>query len=210
MGRAPVGMAWCGSFPPLPPAVAQVLDRLPERRDPAEVAVAAGGLLWLPRLGVVVFPQERLPEGWLCTLAGADSGAVRLPSGIFSVSDREIATAVTARDLVWPLGMSRGAPDLDTDTYLAAWRVRLAVVEGSWLRVGEAIAAAADRESLTVRWRDPRLGARAGCRGEVGFRALTGRLRDAGCLLACFDDTTPEPQRRWGLRLPAPSWPSAC
>ena len=204
--RPPVGVAWCVSFPPLSGAVRQVLDRLPARQN---VDAVGGRLLWLPRLAVTVLPQVQVRGGWLCTLAGAAEVA-RLPTGVLQVSEREIVTAVAAGELVWPSGCCAGVPDLDIDVYGAAWRLRLATVDGGWFRIGAALAAEADPVSFTVGWRDPVLLSRAGCRTTTGWHTLAGRLQAAGFLRAWFEDTTPEDQRRWGLTLPAPTWPPAC
>lgn len=193
VGLRPLNFPYCPG-----PAVLDCLLRLPERQALGDVA---GRPLWLPRLGVTVLPHEHVAEGWLCTLADADSRPHRLPTGVFVVADFEVLTAFTA---------DRPAADLQTPEFCDAWRVRLAAHGGSLL-LGDALITHLDPADRTVATDDRTVRARSGYRTAAGFRQACRRLHTAGLLTALVDDTYNTDRtdrcRRYRLTIPTPTWP---
>jgi hypothetical protein len=181
-------------------AVHDCLSRLPARQGLGRVG---GLLLWLPRLGVTVLPHEPVTGGWVCTLVAADNGPPGwLPTGAFEVSDLEVRTAIATRTPWLP------AAELSVAEFGDAWLVRAACHGGS-VRVGVALLAGMDPDTLAVDVSDPALRVRAGCRHPGGFAQACRRLREAGLLRALFDTTTGGGPRRYGLVLspvPAAEW----
>jgi hypothetical protein len=186
------------AVPPVPAnGVRDCLSRLPVRQHFDRVG---GRLLWLPRLGITVLPQEPVTGGWVCTLVAADNAPPGwLPTGAFEISDLEIRTAIATRHPWLPTA------DLSVAEFGDAWQVRLACHGGS-PRVGLALLAGLDPDTLTVDVADPAIRVRAGCRHPGGFTQACHRLRRAGLLNALFDDTTTATStagpRRYGLTLP--------
>lgn len=187
--------------PPVPAnAVQDCLSRLPVR----QVVDRVGGLLlWLPRLGVTVLPHEPVTGGWVCTLVAVDAVPRGwLPTGAFEVRDLELRTAISTPSPWLP------AADLSVAEFGDAWQVRLACHDGS-LRVGLALLAGLDPDTLTVDVADPQVRSRSGCRHPDGFAQACRRLREAGLLRALFDDSAPFDSRAgarlYGLALPPPS-----
>ena len=192
-------------IPPVPAdAVHDCLSRLPAR----QVVDRVGGMmLWLPRLGITVLPHEPVTGGWVCTLVAVDTGPRGwLPTGAFEVSDLEVRTAIATRHPWLPTA------ELSTAEFGDAWQVRLTCHGGS-LRVGLALLAGLDLDTLTVNVGDPQVRARSGCRHPSGFTQACRRLREAGLLQALSDDTPTTGSAgptRYGLTLPPvnPEWMS--
>jgi hypothetical protein len=179
-------------------AVQDCLLRLPVR----QVVDRVGGLLlWLPRLGITVLPHEPVTGGWVCTLIAVDNGPPGwLPTGAFEVCDLEARTAIATRKPWMPTA------DLSVAEFGDAWQVRLACHHGVSLRIGVALLAGMDPDTLAVDVADPAIRGQAGCRNPGGFAQACRRLREAGLLRALFDDTTPHGPCagacRYGLTLP--------
>jgi hypothetical protein len=195
------------AVPPVPAtAVRDCLSRLPARQHLDRVG---GLLLWLPRLGITVLPHEPVTGGWVCTLVAVDNGPPGwLPTGVFEVGDLEVRTAIATRTPWLPTA------ELSVAEFGDAWQVRLACHGGS-LRIGLALLAAMDPDTLTVDVADAAVRVRAGFRHPGGFAQACRRLREAGLLRALFDDSAPPDSRaggcRYGLALPpvpAAAWMS--
>jgi hypothetical protein len=184
--------------PPVPATgVRDCLSRLAVRQHLDQVG---GQLLWLPRLGITVLPHEPVSGGWVCTLVAVDNAPRGwLPTGAFEISDLEVRTAIATRRPWLPTA------ELSVAEFGDAWQVRLACHGGS-LRVGLALLAGMNPDTLTLDVADPAIRVRAGCRHPAGFAQACHRLRQAGLLRALFDDTTTATgtagPRRCGLTLP--------
>jgi hypothetical protein len=186
------------AVPPVPAnAVHDCLSRLPARQI---IDLVGGLMLWLPRLGITVLPHEPVTGGWVCTLVAVDAGPRGwLPTGAFEVSDLELRTAIITHHPWLPTA------ELSTGEFSSAWQIRLACHDGH-ARVGLALLAGVDPDTLTVDVTGPAIRAQAGCRHPAGFAQACRRLREAGLLRALFDDTAPfspgDAGCRYGLTLP--------
>lgn len=189
---------------PLPrmcPAVRDRLKRQPPRRD----AVEAGYPLYVLRLGITVLPHLPVDGAWLCTVIACDRPGM-LPTGICTVHDLDLATAVEVRNPWCP------HVDLTAADYLSVWEVRARQrFCGRPGTLEAALVAAADTDTLQVatgRQVNPRLATAAGCgRYPAAVRVECARLVAAGFLLTLFTDDT-DPERRYAFAIPPAPWPT--
>lgn len=186
------------------PAVLGLLARCP-LRDPV---TAAGRVLYLQRLGLVVVAQQRVGidagidagigagAGWVCT-AAAGPLDTRAPVGALRVDDVEIAAALEVRDPLYPLA------DLAAAQVCAAWWVRVwdRWPGGRIVQVAQALLEAVDPATLTVATgpaHGAELARRAGLPHPRGITRHCTGLAAAGLLTALDAGSS----RRYRLRLP--------